>query len=188
MLLALLLSSKTNFLRTLIGGLLGFIGVTLVITGDTELSLNNKYVTGYVLAACCALIWSSYSWSLTRSKSNIDDVGWLSFAVALLSLIAHIQLEQTHWQLSTQQWLGVLLLGLGPVGGAFYLWEFGIKRGDKKLLASMSFAAPLISTLLLSLTGQGTWSPNLLFAVLLILLGAIVSNSNQKQASNNLPN
>ena len=30
----------------------------------------------------------------------------------------------------------ILMLGLGPVGGAFYLWDYAMKEGDIKLLAS----------------------------------------------------
>ena len=75
------------------------------------------------------------------------------------------------------QWLGILLLGLGPVGGAFYLWDFGLKKGNKQLLASLSFFTPLLSSVLLSLAGLHDWSINIIIAVVLIMLGAAVSNS-----------
>jgi len=185
-LLALALSSKANFVRTTVGGLLGFFGVSLVITGGAEFGLHSQYTKGYLLAFSCALIWTTYSWFLTRSKSNVDDVGWLSFAIALLSLVAHSLLEVGEWQLDLEQWLGVLLLGLGPVGGAFYLWEFGLKKGNSKLLASLSFAAPLVSAALLTAAGLITWSANLLVAIVLILFGAIVANKKPKRVSNGI--
>jgi hypothetical protein len=40
-------------------------------------------------------------------------------------------------------------LGLGPVGIAFFTWDIGMKQGNLPLLGVLSYAAPLISTLLL---------------------------------------
>ena len=40
-------------------------------------------------------------------------------------------------------------MGLGPVGLAFFTWDFGVKRGNIKVLGAFSYAAPLLSTLLL---------------------------------------
>lgn len=177
-LLAILLSTKTTFLRAIIGGLCGFVGISFVIVGDVGFSFNDDFYAGYLLALCCALIWSSYSWFLSRSNNKVDDIGWLSLIVALLSLFAHLQLETTYWQLTFKQWLGVILLGLGPVGGAFYLWDSALKRGNKKLLASLSFLTPLISSIVLAVFGLNNWSSNILIALGLILLGAAISNSN----------
>ncbi len=42
---------------------------------------------------------------------------------------------------------------LGPVGLAFYVWDIGVKQGDIQLLGTSSYAAPLLSTLLLVLVG-----------------------------------
>jgi len=177
-LLAILLSTKTTFLRAIIGGLCGFVGISFVIVGDVGFSFNDDFYAGYLLALCCALIWSSYSWFLSRSNNKVDDIGWLSLIVALLSLFAHLQLETTYWQLTFKQWLGVILLGLGPVGGAFYLWDSALKHGNKKLLASLSFLTPLISSIVLAVFGLNNWSSNILIALGLILLGAAISNSN----------
>ena len=47
------------------------------------------------------------------------------------------------------QWLAVLGLGLMPVGAAFYAWDIGVKRGNIQVLGAASYAAPLLSTLVL---------------------------------------
>ena len=72
--------------------------------------------------------------------------------------------------------IGVLLLGLGPVGGAFYLWDMSLKNGNRQLLASISFCTPLISAVILALAGLNDWSIYIVIALSLILLGAFVSN------------
>ena len=51
------------------------------------------------------------------------------------------------------QWLAVLGLGLMPVGAAFYAWDIGVKRGNIQVLGAASYAAPLLSTLVLIAAG-----------------------------------
>ncbi|UTV30627.1 DMT family transporter [Photobacterium atrarenae] len=176
LLLALFVANRQTVLKALAGGILGFIGIALIITGDSSLALDQAHWTGYLLAMCCAFIWSSYSFYLSRSDNSVEDIGWLSAAVAILALLAHLGLESGQWQLSGTEWLGALLLGLGPVGGAFYLWDIGLKRGNKSLLASFSFSAPLISSVLLALAGINDWSMNIIIALGLIFTGALINN------------
>ena len=66
----------------------------------------------------------------------------------------------------------MLALGLGPVGGAFYLWDFGVKRGDIRALGAAAYATPLLSTALLVAFGIAAPSFALCAAALLIVGGA----------------
>jgi drug/metabolite transporter (DMT)-like permease len=176
LLLALYVANSNTRLYALIGGSLGFIGISFIILSDNPLAMNKQGFYGYLLSLVAALIWASYSWFLSRSKGSVDDIGWLSVAVSLSALVAHLSLEPSSWQLSVNQWSGVLLLGLGPVGGAFYLWDLGLKNGNKTLLASLSFSAPLISSVLLALAGYNKWSTDILIALGFVLIGAIIAN------------
>jgi drug/metabolite transporter (DMT)-like permease len=74
------------------------------------------------------------------------------------------------------QWLAVLGLGLGPVGAAFFVWDYGTKHGNIQVLGALSYAAPLLSTLLLIAFGQAaaTWQVGL--ACLLIVAGAVLAS------------
>jgi len=175
-LFALFISTKESFLCSLVGSLVAFIGIGFVIVGNSKFSFNQEYLIGYLLAACCAFIWSFYSWFQSQSNNTVDDIGWLSIAVALLSLLAHLQLEESYWTFDSIQWVGIFLLGIGPVGGAFYLWDIGLKKGNKTLLASLSYCAPLISAVILSMAGLNSWSINILISLVLILLGALISS------------
>jgi len=66
-------------------------------------------------------------------------------------------------------------LGIGPVGLAFYVWDIGVKQGNIQLLGVASYAAPLLSTLVLVGAGiaKPTWA--LLLAALLITFGAALA-------------
>ncbi|WP_370278937.1 DMT family transporter [Pontibacterium sp.] len=187
LLLAVLVAHRSQRLQAMLGGVVGFIGVVVLMSGKGELTLSGESTLGYLLAILCALIWSNYSAYLARSPGKVDDIGWISLAVAGLSLLAHLILESNFsldaslWQFSTSEWLGAILLGLGPVGGAFYLWDIGLKQGNKTLLASLSFFAPLISSVALVMAGQDEASVELLISVALIMLGGLIANRRSKQ-------
>jgi drug/metabolite transporter (DMT)-like permease len=94
---------------------------------------------------------------------------------AIASWGLHFALEDTVWPQSTIGWLSVAALGLGPVGLAVYVWDIGIKRGDIQLLGTSSYAAPILSTAVLVLTGiaEPTWA--LAIAAALVTGGALIA-------------
>jgi drug/metabolite transporter (DMT)-like permease len=184
LLLALYVSAKGNRWLTLLGASLGFMGAGVVITDGALFNVANSFASndavGYGYALVAALIWSSYSWYMGKSNNNVEDIGWMSMAVAILAFICHLLLEPSSLSTLTQldgiTLLAILLLGLGPVGGAFYLWDIGMKFGKQSWLASLRFATPVLSTMLLALFGIGTLSINVLIALALIMVGAGICN------------
>ena len=68
-----------------------------------------------------------------------------------------------------------LLLGLLPVGAAFYTWDHGVKHGDIQLLGAASYAAPLLSTFVLILFGEAQATSTLLLSAALITTGAALA-------------
>lgn len=158
------------------GTLLGLAGTVLIITKGGGFGFDARYGFGYAMAALCALTWSGYS-LLSRRFSRVptDAVTGFCIATALLSLISHLLLEQTIWPEGIVQWLAVLGLGLFPVGAAFYAWDYGVKHGNIQVLGSSSYAAPLLSTLVLIFAGTTEPSWRIFLACLLITLGAALA-------------
>jgi drug/metabolite transporter (DMT)-like permease len=74
-------------------------------------------------------------------------------------LLCHLWLEP-RVALSGQDGLLLGLMGLGPLGAAFYLWDAALKQGDARQIGILSYITPLASTaLLLIVTGQSlSWS------------------------------
>jgi drug/metabolite transporter (DMT)-like permease len=131
---------------------------------------------GYAAAGACALIWSGYSVLSRRfGDAPTDAVAAFCLATAALAALCHLALEPTVWPADARQWTAVALLGLGPVGGAFYAWDRGVKRGDIQLLGVASYAAPLLSTLALVGAGAAEATPALIVAALLIAGGAALA-------------
>ncbi len=158
------------------GALLGLAGTVLIMTGGDDFSFDRQYIYGYAAAGLCALVWSSYS-LLSRRFNAVPTqiVAWFCLASALLSAVCHILLETTIWPANTLQWLAVAGLGLMPVGAAFYAWDHGVKHGNIQALGAASYAAPLLSTILLVLAGRASFTVTLAAACLLITGGAVLA-------------
>mgnify|MGYP007073215954 CR=1 FL=1 len=92
-----------------------------------------------------------------------------------MSTVAHLLFEETVWPSGPVQWLAVLGLGLGPVGLAFYVWDVGVKKGNIQVLGASSYAAPLLSTLVLIVTGFADFTWTVAAAAILITGGAVLA-------------
>ena len=156
----------------ILGGVLGFAGAATILLGGREGSVDGA-MAGYALALVCAFTWSGYS-IISRSFGAVPtgSVAVFCLATAVLSAVAHLQFETALWPAGALGWLSVIGLGLGPVGLAFYVWDIGVKKGDIQLLGVASYAAPVLSTLILVLAGVAAPSWSLLAAAVLITAGA----------------
>lgn len=161
----------------ILGGIAGFAGSALLVTGGRFDGFQAQYALGYAAALGCALTWSGYS-VLSRRFGQVpsDIVGLFCGATALLALAAHIVTgEATRWP-EGGQWLAVIGLGIGPVGLAFVTWDIGVKRGDIRLLGVASYGAPLLSTLLLIALAMAPGNGTVLTACALIVGGAVIAS------------
>jgi len=166
-----------------VGALLGFAGVAVLVAGRGGLGLRPEFVPGYLCAFAAAFVWSGYSVLSRRVKEVPSDaVAGFCLGTAALSLLCHLAFETTVWPQGTVQWLAVLALGLGPVGAAFYVWDIGVKRGDIRLLGVASYAAPVLSTLILVLAGYAEPTAALALACALIVAGAVVATLTPRPA------
>lgn len=160
------------------GAVAGLLGAVLLITGGKGLAgFKAEFTLGYVMAVLCALTWSAYS-ILNRRFGNVptDTVGGFCVATAVLATICHVAFETTVWPSGSLEWLGVIGLGLGPVGIAFFTWDYGTKHGDIQVLGAFSYAAPLISTVLLIAFGKGEATLSAAIGCLLIVGGAVLAS------------
>ena len=177
----LFLKGTSLTLRHVIAALVGFAGAALAITSGGELTGTGSW--GYFFAFLAAVIWATYS-LLTKRLPHFDTalVGVFAFVSGVLSLIAHLLFEQPVSP-SAWEWLLLVLMGLGPLGGAFYLWDYALKNGDPQRIGLLSFLTPLLSTtLLLLVTGKPLTLQLLLAGVLII--GAAILGSRVKSRQN----
>ncbi|OBZ95449.1 membrane protein [Pararhizobium polonicum] len=157
------------------GAILGLVGTILIVARD-GVQFDDAYAMGYGAALACAFTWSGYS-LLTRRFDAVstDVVTGFCLATAALSFLCHLGLETTVWPETATQWVAVAGLGLLPVGAAFYAWDYGVKNGNIQILGVASYAAPVLSTLVLIAFGFAEPSVRITLACLLVTGGAVLA-------------
>ena len=136
---------------------LGFLGAGLAILGGH--SLEAAWAWGYLPAMGSALIWATFSLGSRRMAQSgkgfpTAALGLFGLISGLLALGCHVWLEPP-WHLGLRDGLLIVVMGLGPLGGAFLLWDRALKLGDPRTIGVLSYLTPLASTLLLiAVTGR----------------------------------
>lgn len=169
----------------LVGAVIAFIGTGIMLQSKgqaLEVENNTAYHwTGYAAAFACAFIWSSYSVANRRFQSVPSSaVLWYCLITMLLAGASHLMIEAQSWQTTidfpTSTWIAILGLGFGPVGIAFFCWDFGVKKGNLSLLGVLSYTAPALSTAWLGLFTEAQLTTGQIIACLLITAGALFAS------------
>ncbi len=161
--------------RHIFAALMGFAGAALAILGGAGGTGDTGWAWGYLPALASAFIWASYSLMTKRVRAfPTAAIGSFALLSGVLSLLCHALLEPAV-ALSTQDLLLIAVLGLGPLGGAFFLWDAALKRGDARQIGVLSFLTPLLSTLTLLLVRGELPSPAIGLAALMIVGAAVMA-------------
>jgi drug/metabolite transporter (DMT)-like permease len=160
-----------------LAALLGFAGAVIAIWGGREVAgagsaFDARAMLGYALALGSALIWANYSLQ-TRRLAQAGK-GFPTAAIGLFGLVSGALSLGCHWALEPATTLslrdaGLLaVMGLGPLGAAFFLWDKALKLGDPRHIGLLSYFTPLASTaLLMVVSGRPlTWSVALAAALI----------------------
>jgi drug/metabolite transporter (DMT)-like permease len=181
-----LLPGERLRLHHVAGALLGLVGTVVLFAGGHSFTLAAEYVPGFVAAFVAAFVWATYS-VLSRRFAAVptDAVVGFCLCTAVLSAVFHLMFEGTVWPANIREWLAVLALGIGPVGGAFYAWDFGVKHGDIRVLGAGSYLAPVLSTMFLVAAGFAAPTGSLALAAGLITVGGLLAAKDllRRQAS-----
>jgi drug/metabolite transporter (DMT)-like permease len=165
--------------RHIIAGLLGLVGAALIVT-EGYFNIQMQYLSGYLLAFGAAIVWSSYSLLTKRLPpfgTETISVFCLLSGLAALGFFFLTGGRPADLQLlSTKDWSLILLAGIGPLGAAFYFWDAALKRGDPRVIGSLAYLTPMLSTLNLILFAGKSISITSIAAMLLIIGGAVLGS------------
>ncbi len=149
--------------------LLGFAGAAIAILGAGNSGQSGGWSWAYLPALASAFIWASYS-LLTQRVAPFPTaaIGLFGLVSGVLSLLCHWALEPSV-AVSSRDWALIAVMGLGPLGAAFFLWDKALKLGDARQIGILSYLTPLGSTALLMLvSGRAlTWSIGLAAAMII---------------------
>ncbi len=174
--------------RHLAGALLGLAGAFLVVGGG-RFTLDLAGLPGYLMAGAAAFVWASYS--LMTKRLPPFPTG----AVGLFCLVSGV-LSLGLWAagqvaakgalslpvLTVREALSLGFLGLGPMGLAFYTWDAALKRGDPRVIGSLAYLTPLLSTLNLVAFGGKRLTAASAAALVLIVAGAAIGSGSVRRS------
>ncbi len=157
------------------GVALGAAGCALLLGNGASFAVGGAALAGYAAACASALIWALYS-VLARRFSDVPTASVAGFCAAT-ALLAWVAAAATVPLVApdARALAAVLLLGAGPVGAAFFLWDMGMKRGDPRLLGTLAYATPVASTLALIAAGEAPFAWTTVAAALLVAAGGLVA-------------
>ena len=162
--------------RAVLAAILGFVGAALAITSSGTTSAAAGFELGYLFALAAAIIWATYSLLTTKLQAfPTSAIGLFGLVSGLLAIAAHFVLEEPA-VISSSDWVLLVILGLGPLGGAFYFWDAALKIGDPRRIGLLAFLTPLLSTTLLLVVSGRELSVQLLAATALIVGGAMLGS------------
>lgn len=160
--------------------LMGFAGAAVAILGRGRgggaFSMDARTLIGFACALAAAFNWASYSLltkrlAMTGRGFPTAAIGGFGLISGLLSLACHALMEPAA-TLSARDWGLIALLGLGPLGGSFFLWDAALKRGDARQIGVLAYLTPLLSTFLLLWSTRQAMNWNVALATALILAAA----------------
>ena len=164
--------------RHVIGGLLGLAGAVLAITGGRapDAGLGGTAAWGYAAALASAFMWATYSLlgqRLRRTGTPFPTaaVGLFCLLSGLLALACHAAFEPSYAFVASDA-APMIALAIGPMGAAFFLWDSAMKNGDARVIGTLAYLTPLLSTALLGLGDPSRFGWPVLAALLLVVGGA----------------
>ncbi len=155
-----------------LAALLGFAGAAIAIVGGRELS--GTLAWGYLPALAAAFIWATYS-LLTKRVAAFPTtaIGLFGLVSGVLSLVCHVLLEPSV-ALQPRDWALLAVLGLGPLGASFFMWDKALKLGDARHIGILSYVTPLASTALLIVVSGRSFTWSIALATAMIICAAVM--------------
>ena len=164
--------------RHVIGALLGLAGAVLAITGGEipDTRLGGPAAWGYGAALVSAFMWATYSLLGQRLRRTgtpfaTAAVGLFCLVSGLLALACHAAFEPSY-AFAASDVAPLAALAVGPMGAAFFLWDAAMKNGDARVIGTLAYATPLLSTALL-----GLGDPSRLGWPIVVALGLVVGGA-----------
>ncbi len=157
----------------LAGIALCFTGAVFVFASRGALTFSAGHIT-LLMGLLCGLIWGVYSTLLKRIPIRSDQVAVFFLTTGVTMLTLHLLFEPTVWPSTALRWSLLLVFAFSRM--AYMMWNYAMKHGSARVVGSLSYFIPLVSTSLLAAAGFARYSPYLALGAGLIITGCLTIN------------
>ncbi len=164
-----------------------FVGATLAMMGTALMvwMSGGNSIIGFLLGLTTAVIWSTYSLMVRKvPAASSSMVGLYCLGSAVLSYLCHLLFESSYTP-TTVDWVFLFFMGVGPMGYAFYLWDWALRRGDVRVIGSISYLIPIFATAWLVIFAGENLPWSTIIAMILILSGAVIGSLSYQNETKN---
>ena len=172
-------SSSMPGLLTLVSAV-GFVGVALIIGAPDLPQQSAGTPWGYVFAVGSAIFMAAYSIGIARIRQSPTD------ALVPASLFGLVVMgiwwaASSGAPLTINSVFAAVYLGLGPMGLGYLLWSYAMKMGQAGPLSTLGYATPVLSTVLLVISGEHLSGSAILGCVLIVICCAIAGTMETRE-------
>ena len=175
---ALFLGERLNRVRS-VGVLASVVGVVaIVILGEPEPTAPNPLL-GDGLMLLCSVSWVAYTTigkGTERLPAHVVSAASIGIGALFVAPIAFVEtLGRGLPTLTPGGWLGILYLGSGASAGAFFLWNYALRRLDASEATVYLNLIPLLGVVLAAAALGESIGPAEVLGALLIVGGVTLA-------------
>ena len=178
-------SSSMPVLLTIVSAV-GFVGVALIIGAPNLPRDSIESPWGYLFAIGSAIFMAAYSIGIAQTRRSPADA---LVPASLCGLVA----MGSWWAATSGGALTVysvsaaFYLGLGPMGLGYVFWSYAMKTGHVGPLSTLGYATPVLSTVLLVLSGEYLPRSAILGCALVVICCAIAGTMEVREGKHAPP-
>jgi drug/metabolite transporter (DMT)-like permease len=164
-----------------LGGLaLALAGSVIFFVGSGGSGLDGKRLTGDLIYLLGAIAWAIYSITSKKVLRGVDPLYATTFGTAagamMLLAFAAPDLSQVHWgSVSTETWLNVVYLAVGPTAVAYLCYFRGLRAVSPSTATLVMFTVPLFGVTCSVLFLRESFSGLQLVGGVIMLAGALLA-------------
>lgn len=161
------------------GVVVSLTGILLVLSGDKSLSLPQIIANissnplSYGLAFAGAIIWAVYCVVTQKLARGNNGITFFFMLTALTLWVKYLFAPGAGFSFSGPSTLSLILAALA-MGLGYGAWNIGILRGNARLLATVSYFIPVLSSILTSLMLHSALTLSFWQGTAMVCLGSLV--------------
>ena len=167
-------------LRKIIAIIISFIGVVIVAGNGNILNITKNNLTGAIYCIIAAISCGLFS-SLNKKKNyNKFSTTMLFYLFSFLICLVYMLVSNKFYVPETNQFLGLLWIGIFTSAVAFTSWVLALEKGDITKISNLAYITPFLSLIWTGLILKEKISIYAVLGLVIIVLGIFVQMKEKK--------